>query len=144
MFVKFDENGDGVLTLDEFTELIHTLEPEKDELFIVTMFRKALDLEGDEENMDFMSPQSFCELAIKENLGGYGKNKFEEIEIHTELLEVAMQSAQGKKGKTGTIFGNLKNLNLNKNSPKKEGEASPDEGAKKEGGSIWDKIVLNK
>jgi len=60
IFDKFDDNGDGVLTLDEFTELIKTLEPEKDDFFVVRMFRKALELEMDIDNVDKMSPDAFC------------------------------------------------------------------------------------
>ena len=82
------------------------MEPEKNDSFIVRMFRKALELEMDLENLDFMSPSSFCELALKENLGGYGKNQFEEIVIADELMEIAMKKV-GKKGgaKKATLLG---------------------------------------
>ena len=87
------------MSLDEFTELIKSLEPEKDEIYIVKMFRQALELEMDPDNLDFMSPSSFVQMALKENLGGYGKIKFEEINITEELREIAMKNAPPKTKK---------------------------------------------
>ena len=56
-----------------------------------------------------MSPESFCTLALQENLGGYGKNKFEEIEMAEELMDIALKKAgksvMQKSGPTGNIFG---------------------------------------
>ena len=111
IFIKYDDNGDGVLTLEEFTELIKSLDPEKESEFIVTMFRKALDLEMDVENLDKLSPASFVELALRENLGGYGKNAFEEITIAEELLEISMKKL-GKNDKAnpkakGSVWDNI-------------------------------------
>ena len=91
--------------------MIKSLDPEKESEFIVTMFRKALDLEMDVENLDKLSPASFVELALRENLGGYGKNAFEEITIAEELLEISMKKL-GKNDKAnpkakGSVWDNI-------------------------------------
>jgi hypothetical protein len=68
-----------VLTLDEFTELVLSLEPDIENAEIVRIFRQALEYEVDEENLDAMEPSAFCAMAMERNLGGYGKNIFEEV-----------------------------------------------------------------
>jgi len=89
------------MSLDEFTEVIKSLDPEKDEIFIVTMFRKALELEMDVDNLDVMSPASFVEVALQENLGDYGRFRFEEISLAEELKEISMKHAIAQSKKVG-------------------------------------------
>jgi Ca2+-binding EF-hand superfamily protein len=43
VFIDFDENGDGVLTLDEFKELIKSLEGNMPIDKIIQLFNEALD-----------------------------------------------------------------------------------------------------
>jgi hypothetical protein len=71
--------------LEEFTELIKSLEPDMEHQEIVRLFRKALEYEVDEENLDAMEPSSFCAIALESNLGGFGKNIFEEVIASEEL-----------------------------------------------------------
>lgn len=94
IFIKFDINNDGVLTLEEFTELVRSLEPKKGETDVVQLFRKALEFEVNEENLDVMSPSAFCEMALEVNLGGYGITNFEEIVLIEELIAQDQENMQ--------------------------------------------------
>ncbi len=76
MFIDFDENGDGVLALDEFSELVRSLEPSLSPEKVIALFNEALDMSATEELTDKMSPESFCEMVIKHRLGGYGSEFF--------------------------------------------------------------------
>ena len=44
---SFDENGDGVLDLSEFTRLVRSVDKTSDESEIFRMFGSALDLTGE-------------------------------------------------------------------------------------------------
>jgi Ca2+-binding EF-hand superfamily protein len=58
-FEQFDDNGDGVLTFDEFEALIINLDPAINRNEISEMFNETLELEPDEDDPDKMSPESF-------------------------------------------------------------------------------------
>ena len=54
----------------------------------------------DVDNVDFMSPSAFCQLALKENLGGYGKNVFEEFtaeELQNKQIKKSTKKAGGRE-----------------------------------------------
>jgi hypothetical protein len=71
-FIDFDANGDGVLVLDEFRELMRSLEPAVTNERIVVVFNEALELSDDDADPDRMSPQCFVEAVIRYRLGGHG------------------------------------------------------------------------
>jgi Ca2+-binding EF-hand superfamily protein len=90
-FIDFDANADGVLTLDEFRELMKSLEggtiPNER---VIMLFNDALEMSSNvrEEEVkvgavgsaaaiagggpDKMSPGSFVEAVIRNRIGGYG------------------------------------------------------------------------
>jgi hypothetical protein len=96
-FIDFDANGDGVLTLEEFKELMKSLEGNNiSQDRVIILFNEALEMtstEKDEDDKDRvgssgkllvqggqsskagsdkMSPQCFVEAVIRNRLGGYG------------------------------------------------------------------------
>ena len=71
-FIDFDANGDGVLVLDEFKELMRSLEPSVTNERIIVLFNEALEMSDDDSDPDKMSPQCFVETVIKHRLGGHG------------------------------------------------------------------------
>mmetsp|Transcript_21236 Transcript_21236/g.20389 ORF Transcript_21236/g.20389 Transcript_21236/m.20389 type:complete len:121 (+) Transcript_21236:1627-1989(+) len=92
VFIDFDENSDGVLTLDEFRELIKSLEGQMPMDKMIQLFNEALDSsenslnklrhpnfdeEEEEENSDKMQPEAFVEMIIRNKIGGYGKEPFD-------------------------------------------------------------------
>lgn len=78
IFHSSDINGDGILTLDEFSDLIRSIDPTASLPSIAVLFSKALEKDSvDESNVDCMSPEAFCRVAIEEKLGGAGNFGFE-------------------------------------------------------------------
>ncbi|CAI2368501.1 unnamed protein product [Moneuplotes crassus] len=75
-FAEFDDNGDGVLTFDEFESLVNNLDPNLSRNEISELFNETLELVTDEEDPDKMTPESFCITALKYKLGGFGKDFF--------------------------------------------------------------------
>ena len=57
-FCRYDENGDGVLDLTEFTALVRAVDKIADETKILRMYSNALDLtgEGDRISKVVISP----------------------------------------------------------------------------------------
>lgn len=82
LFRKFDENGDGVLVLDEFETLIRSFEPKIKRKRVVDLFKETLDKfelrdESDNsENNDILSAEGFCRMVWYHKLGGCGKEFF--------------------------------------------------------------------
>lgn len=77
-FHASDINGDGILTLDEFSDLIRSIDPAASQPSIAVLYSKALEKDTvDESNVDCMSPEAFCRVAIEEKLGGAGNFGFE-------------------------------------------------------------------
>ena len=77
-FHTSDINGDGILTLDEFSDLIRSIDPAASLPSIAVLFSKALEKDTvDDSNVDCMSPEAFCRVAIEEKLGGAGNFGFE-------------------------------------------------------------------
>ena len=78
-FIDFDANGDGVLTLEEFRELMKSLEGAgiANERVIV-LFNEALEMSSNDGatkgsgDPDKMSPACFVEAVIRNRIGGYG------------------------------------------------------------------------
>lgn len=78
IFHSSDINGDGILTLDEFSDLIRSIDPAASLPSIAVLFSKALEKDTvDDSNVDCMSPEAFCRVAIEEKLGGAGSFGFE-------------------------------------------------------------------
>ena len=87
-FIDFDANSDGVLTLEEFRELMKSLEGNNiPNERVIMLFNEALEMSegaGNSEGAAFdkMSPQSFVEAVIRNRIGGYG-NEFLDFEFMT-------------------------------------------------------------
>lgn len=86
-FIDFDENGDGVLTLEEFKELMKSLEGVPSNQMsgerVLTLFKEALELSNqimDEGPSDKISPECFVQTIVKNKIGGYG-NEFLDFEF---------------------------------------------------------------
>jgi len=92
-FIDFDANSDGVLTLDEFRELMKSLEGGSiQNERVIMLFNEALEMSNsvrDEEvkvgaigsaaaiaggGPDKMSPSCFVEAVIRNRIGGYGSD----------------------------------------------------------------------
>ena len=71
---SFDQNEDGVMQLDEFSDVLRKLEPGIDKKKILTMFKEALSY-GD-TTMDSIDPEVLVDLIVRYKLGGYGKEFF--------------------------------------------------------------------
>ena len=90
-FIDFDANSDGVLTLEEFRELMKSLEGGNiQNERVIMLFNEALEMSNnvrDEEvkvgaigsaaaiaggGPDKMSPGCFVEAVIRNRIGGYG------------------------------------------------------------------------
>eukprot|EP00347_Sterkiella_histriomuscorum_P023473 403334509 len=118
-FIDFDENGDGVLTLDEFKELMKSLEGSSgmnSNERIVMLFKEAVELSNELEQMnlhqnsdnnnehgdlggqgngkitgsDKISPECFVETVVRHRLGGYG-NEFLDFEYLNQQLLIQQQ-----------------------------------------------------
>ena len=72
-FVEFDDNGDGVLTFEEFETLVNNLDKTMDRANISEIFNETLEMDEKATDMDKMNPEWFCEMAFKYKLGGFGK-----------------------------------------------------------------------
>lgn len=73
-FIDFDENGDGVLTLDEFKELMKNIEGSQiSQDRVIMLFNEALELSNREgDSTDKIEPNCFVETMMKNRVGGYG------------------------------------------------------------------------
>lgn len=100
IFLKFDTNGDGVLTFKEFSELIDSLETGRPPSAVVQMFREALELDENVANPDAMSPSAFCEVILRHQLGGFGKSVFHSKLLHMQGEESEEKAEKHKKKKT--------------------------------------------
>lgn len=56
-FVEFDDNGDGVLTFDEFEQLINNLEKKMDRDSISELFNETLEMDERSTDLDKMNPE---------------------------------------------------------------------------------------
>lgn len=101
IFLKYDVNGDGVLTFKEFSELIESMEAGRPPSSVVQMFREALELDENVANPDAMSPASFCEVILKHQLGGFGKSVFHSKLQHMQREESAENKTEKHKKKKG-------------------------------------------
>ena len=72
-FVEFDDNGDGVLTFEEFEQLVNNLDKSMDRSTISEIFNETLEMDEKAVDMDKMNPEWFWEMAFKYKLGGFGK-----------------------------------------------------------------------
>ncbi|CAI2367808.1 unnamed protein product [Moneuplotes crassus] len=73
IFVEFDDNGDQVLSFEEFEQLINHLEKSMSRDRISELFNETLEMDENSEDLDKMNPDCFCEMALSYKLGGYGK-----------------------------------------------------------------------
>jgi Ca2+-binding EF-hand superfamily protein len=55
-FVEFDDNGDGVLTFEEFEQLINNLEKSMDRNRISELFNETLEMDERDADLDKMNP----------------------------------------------------------------------------------------
>jgi len=99
IFLKYDTNGDGVLTFREFSELIDSLEAGRPPSAVVQMFREALELDENVANPDAMSPSAFCEVVLRHQLGGFGKSVFHSKLLHMQGEESVEKTEKHKKKK---------------------------------------------
>ena len=83
-FIDFDDNGDGVLTLEEFRELMRNIEGatiSNDK--VIMLFNEALELSNSDNDGNFsdkIQPQCFVETMIRNRIGGYG-SEFLDFEL---------------------------------------------------------------
>ena len=98
VFLKYDANGDGVLTLKEFAEVIESMESGLVTSAVVQIFREALELDESVANPDAMSPTAFCEVILKHQLGGIGKNVFQSKLQHL-FVQAEEEEKTGKQRK---------------------------------------------
>ena len=114
IFRKNDTNGDGILTLDEFRDLVKVLDPHATPPSIVLLFRKALDYvpdNPDEVNIDAMLPEVFCRVAIEQRLGGAGKLGFDvKMKDCDPILRQVLERGSEKMGRTPAKKKNKKSL----------------------------------
>ncbi|CAI2362930.1 unnamed protein product [Moneuplotes crassus] len=73
VFVEFDDNGDQVLSFEEFEQLINHLEKSMTRDQISEIFNETLEMDEKSEDLDKMNPDCFCEMALSYKLGGYGE-----------------------------------------------------------------------
>lgn len=90
-FKEFDENGDGVLTFEEFETLVNNLDSSISRNEISELFNETLELNTEEDDPDKMSPESFWKIAVKYKLGGFGKDFFTDYLL---MKKVAKQSGK--------------------------------------------------
>jgi Ca2+-binding EF-hand superfamily protein/uncharacterized protein YukE len=88
LFSVADKNGSGVLTYQQFTEFLRSIDPNLTNEG-PSIFREALELVEDVQNPDCMSCDAFCTVALKHNIGG----KFDVLETtdygqHDELVQL--------------------------------------------------------
>lgn len=57
IFKQFDDNGDGVLVLDEFEALLKSLDPSLKKKQVLNMFRETLD--ANDRNDDALDADAF-------------------------------------------------------------------------------------
>eukprot|EP00343_Euplotes_focardii_P002629 CAMPEP_0205805544 /NCGR_PEP_ID=MMETSP0205-20121125/8806_1 /ASSEMBLY_ACC=CAM_ASM_000278 /TAXON_ID=36767 /ORGANISM="Euplotes focardii, Strain TN1" /LENGTH=169 /DNA_ID=CAMNT_0053076945 /DNA_START=187 /DNA_END=692 /DNA_ORIENTATION=+ len=62
-FQEFDDNGDGVLTFEEFQALVNNLEPNLPRNEISELFNETLEYCVEEEDSDKMTPEAFVKTA---------------------------------------------------------------------------------
>ena len=74
IFHKFDDNGDGVLCLEEFETLLKSLEPQLQKKHVLNLFREALEKNAQVD--DTLSDESFIQIVLENKLGGIGKEIF--------------------------------------------------------------------
>ncbi len=86
IFTKYDDNGDGVLTLNEFEVLIKNIEPSMSQADTAHLFMKALSM-STSWNPDEMSPEAFCDMIISQKLGGHGEDIF-----NKEFYDIVMKA----------------------------------------------------
>ena len=77
LFRQHDPTGEGVLSLSDFTVLLTAMDPSSSQEHAVSMFREALDLAENSENLDSLDSHSFCQIALKYRLGNAGKTVFD-------------------------------------------------------------------
>ena len=58
-FEEFDDNGDGVLTFEEFETLVNNLDPSISRENISELFNETLEMNSDDDDPDKMSPEAF-------------------------------------------------------------------------------------
>ena len=56
-FVEFDDNGDGVLTFEEFEQLVNNLDKSMDRSTISEIFNETLEMDEKAVDMDKMNPE---------------------------------------------------------------------------------------
>ncbi|CDW83377.1 UNKNOWN [Stylonychia lemnae] len=79
LFKEYDDNGDGVLVLDEFETLIKIIEPTIKKKKVLNLFKQTLEkFEENQNEDDALSPDAFCNMVQYNKLGGFGKEFFNE------------------------------------------------------------------
>ena len=97
LFLQFDDNGDGVLTLEEFEALVRSVDSAMSKDRVIELFNQTLEMFDEGPTMDEMSPHAFCEMALQNTLGGYGKELFSEYFVQQYLKKAASTKAAGAR-----------------------------------------------
>ena len=84
-FEEFDDNGDGVLTFEEFETLVNNLDPSISRENISELFNETLEMNSDDDDPDKMSPEAFWKTAIGHRLGGFGTSFFTDYLIQKKI-----------------------------------------------------------
>lgn len=71
LYIEFDTNKDNCLDLSEFTELVHAVDPAKDEMAIMEMYNMALDCTGEGDNI---AQDAFVHTAMQFHLPCFRSN----------------------------------------------------------------------
>eukprot|EP00347_Sterkiella_histriomuscorum_P023774 403333433 len=83
VFKEFDDNGDGVLVLDEFETLLKSLEPSISKKGALRLFKQTITkFENKQIDDDKLSPEAFCHMVQYNKLGGFGKELFNDYFRH--------------------------------------------------------------
>ncbi len=88
LFKQYDDNGDGVLTLEEFEVLIKSLEPGIKRKKVVNLFRQTLEKFEEERDIedDVLSPEAFCAMVQYNKLGTFGREFFSDY-FNAKLMQ---------------------------------------------------------
>ena len=99
LFQKFDDNGDGVLVLDEFGSLVKSLEPSLKKNAIVKLFKQTLEKFESNEIVDDdkLSPEAFCQMVWYNKLGNFGK------EFYNDYFRTKQQNPSQQNRRLSTI-----------------------------------------
>ena len=94
---EFDENGDGLMQFDEFSQLISKLEPNVSQQKVLELFKEAIAISQNDQVEDAIDPKHLAVLILKYKIGGYGREFFAQYLLSKKKKYLEQKLA--KKGK---------------------------------------------